>query len=126
MKKDQARASGMTFEQIGLSSEINKIQKFEILNFDKGHVYKKQERSPDKVNHSPKNTNIHLIINKSKELNTLKHLPEIKGSKHALEEELTSSKKVIPKTKETFNDLLMSEQILNKNHVINVLKLSRL
>ena len=75
------------------------MQKFDILNFDKGHVYKKQERSPDKVSHSPKNTNIHLIINKSKELNTLKHLPVIKGSRHALEEELTSSKKVIPKTK---------------------------
>lgn len=54
-------------------------------------------------------------------------LPIIKGSKATLEDSPTTSTKLMGhKAKDKFNDLLLSEQLLNKSAVTNVLKISRM
>jgi hypothetical protein len=53
-------------------------------------------------------------------------LPAIRSSRHVLEESPPLlTKKLIPKNKDRFNELLLSEQLLNKSSIVSVLKLSK-
>jgi len=70
---------------------------------------------------------VHLIVNREKESSVgMGLLPMIRGSK-ALAEDcvISSSNSLVPKAKDKFTDMLLSEQLLNKSTVVNVLKLSR-
>jgi hypothetical protein len=109
-----------------MTDELSKVpvQKFDVIHIERSNEYKRHnERSYDKmkIHHRP-----NMQVNQEKEPRSTVDLPMIKNSKHTLEEISPTCKNLLPRSKDKLNDLLISEQLLNKSSVVNVLKLSRL
>jgi hypothetical protein len=109
---------------LGLTEEITSFQKLEL---ERSLEARKKESSLEKFKFSPK-SNVHIVFNREKEPSVgMGLLPMIRGSKAFAEQpQISSNNSLIPKSKDKFTDLLLSEQLLNKSAVVNVLKLSRI